>query len=112
MNREELRRLINESPERFFQRDNSSKGYVCEICGSGTGKHGTGLSVKQAANGRLILTCWSCGESGDVIHWLEHTKHMNYNEVLEYGARELGKIDLLNTNDNLYHKRNSVEEKE
>lgn len=112
MNRDELRRLINESPERFFEHDKSDKGYVCELCGSGTGKHGTGLSVKRAANGRLILTCWSCGESGDVIHWLELTKRMNYNEVLEYGARELGRIDLLNTNDTLYHKRNDVEEQE
>lgn len=102
MNREELRRLINKSPERFFESDNSGKGYVCELCGSGTGKHGTGLSVKQAENGRLILTCWSCGESGDVIHWLEVTKRMNYNEVLEYGAKELNRTDLLQIENKSY----------
>ena len=43
MIQDELRMRINESPERFFERDGSGKGFVCPVCGSGSGKHGTGL---------------------------------------------------------------------
>ena len=73
----------------FFERDKSGKGYADELCGSGLGKHGTGLSAKCMIEGRIILTCWNCGESGDVIHWLELTKYMSYNEVLKYGSEIL-----------------------
>ena len=92
--RDVLKREINESPDEFFERDKSGKGYVCELCGSGLGKHGTGLSAKRMIDGRIILTCWNCGESGDVVHWLELTKHMSYNEVLEYGSEILNKNNL------------------
>ena len=84
-----LKRMINENPEKFLKRDISGKGYICELCGSGSGKHGTGITTKKMSNGRLVLKCWKCGESGDVIHWLELTKSLSYDEVLEYGAKEL-----------------------
>lgn len=89
VNEEELKNRINGLPDKFFEYDKSGRGYVCPVCGSGSGKHGTGLSVKRMVDGRMILTCWKCGESGDVIHWLMKTKHMSYLDVLEYGMREL-----------------------
>ena len=84
-----FKQMINENPEKFLKKDISGKGYTCELCGSGLGKHGTGITAKRMPNGKLILKCWRCGESGDVIHWLELTKSLSYNEVLEYGAKEL-----------------------
>ena len=105
MNEKELRNKINESPEKFFRRDNSGKGFVCELCGSGTGKNGTGLTAKRMSDGKLILTCWACGESGDVIHWLEKTRGMSYREVLESASRDLGQEVSLS-----YQRHEEVEE--
>ena len=106
MNQEELKKMINESPERFFEKDKSGKGYVCKLCGSGTGKHGTGMTAKRMSDGRIILTCWKCGESGDVIHWLEKIKGMSYKEVLEYVEKEWGIKQ--NQNFSSYEQKNKI----
>ncbi len=39
------------------------KSYVCPVCGSGTGKKGTGMSTKD----NIHYTCWRCGLKGDTI---------------------------------------------
>ena len=88
MRREEIMIEINANPARFLERDRSGKGYVCPVCGSGTRKNGTGLT--QWKDNPNHWHCWKCGEGGDVIFWLMKARNMDFNEVLEYGARELG----------------------
>lgn len=47
------------------EKDRSEKGYVCPVCGSGKGKHGTGLTAgTQNPN---YYRCWRCDFSGDVF---------------------------------------------
>ena len=88
MRREEIMIAINANPARFLERDGSGKGFVCPVCGSGSGKHGTGLT--RWKNNPNHWHCWKCGEGGDIIFWLMKARNLDFNEVLEYGARELG----------------------
>ena len=68
MRREEIMIEINANPARFLERDGSGKGFVCPVCGSGSGKHGTGLT--RWKNNPNHWHCWKCGEGGDIIFWL------------------------------------------
>ena len=43
------------------QGSHSHTGYVCPLCGSGTGKNGTGMTAARKDD-PLHLTCWSCKE--------------------------------------------------
>ena len=91
MNGNELRMRINESPERFFERDGSGKGFVCPVCGSGSGKHGTGL--RQWRKNPDHWHCFGeCGTGGDVVFWLMRARNEDYREVLKYGASVLGEV--------------------
>ena len=95
MRREEIIMAVNANPARFLERDRSDKGYVCPVCGSGSGKHGTGLT--QWKNNPNHWHCWKCGEGGDIIFWLMRARNLDFNEALEYGAREIGeKIETSN----------------
>lgn len=57
---------IHDHPEVYLERDRSGKGWVCPICGSGSGRHGTGISSKK---GDFHFTCWGggCFTSSDII---------------------------------------------
>ena len=86
---------INESPERFFERDGSGKGFVCPVCGSGSGKHGTGL--RQWRKNPDHWHCFGeCGTGGDVVFWLMKSRNEDYSTVLKYGARVLGEEAISN----------------
>ena len=41
------RDFIIASTNRFLKPDKSGKGFICPICGSGSGKHGTGITTKD-----------------------------------------------------------------
>ncbi len=83
---EEIKR---ELPARIWQRDKSRgrhAGYVCPICGSGSGPHGTGISTKDG----LHYTCWAaagaadCFTSADVIEVVGLQYGLNdFNEQLK-----------------------------
>lgn len=71
MTREEARQLILSSPGQYLRRDRSGKGYICPICGSGSGNKGTGITAKDG----IHFTCWAgCFTNSDVIDivGLEH----------------------------------------
>lgn len=66
MDREAAREFIIKHPGRILTRDKSGKGYVCPICGSGTGKNGTGITTKDGVH----FTCWgrgNCYVNADII---------------------------------------------
>lgn len=58
MTREEARVYIREHATDYLERDNSGKGYVCPICGSGSGRHGTGITTEDGEH----FTCWAGGK--------------------------------------------------
>ena len=55
--------------------DNSGKGFVCPLCGSGTGKNGTGLAI--GTKNKNYFQCWNagCGFGGDIFDLLKATTH-------------------------------------
>lgn len=71
--RDEIRHAIIERSKEYFKRDKSGKGYICPVCGSGSGKHGTGVTENPKEPNRF--TCWrGCYENADIfqIIGIEH----------------------------------------
>jgi replicative DNA helicase len=66
MNKQDAKEYIHEHPEQFLERDGSGKGFICPICGSGSGQHGTGITAKA---GDYHFTCWAgdCFKNSDII---------------------------------------------
>ena len=54
MTKTELKEKILANSANYFLRDKKHKGYICPICGSGSGKNGTGITTKD----NIHFTCW------------------------------------------------------
>lgn len=74
---EDRKRKINENieyiknnPQVYLQRDKKGKGWICPVCGSGTGIKGTGMTEGKGEY-KGLFTCWNCGETHDVIGWIK-----------------------------------------
>ena len=78
----------------FFFKSAKSYGFICPLCGNGSGKNGTG--VKQMDSKPELHKCFKCGECHDVIGWLMAANRMDFKEALKYGAEQLGLMDLYN----------------
>ena len=64
--RQETEQRIRERATEYFTRDKSGKGYVCPICGSGSGEKGTGITENPQSRGRF--TCWTgCFKNADIF---------------------------------------------
>lgn len=66
MNRENFD-YIHEHPEIYFTQQAKDGGYVCPVCGNGSGKSGTGVKLIKGQTFRY--KCFKCGTSGDVINF-------------------------------------------
>lgn len=64
MDREQAKEYMVANPQEYLQRDRSGKGYICPLCGNGTGETGTGLRSKD---GNRHFKCFKCGFYGDII---------------------------------------------
>lgn len=82
------RDFIIASTNRFLKPDKSGKGFICPICGSGSGKNGTGITTKDG----IHYTCWrGCYQSKDIIDIIGLQYGLtNYREKLEKTCEELG----------------------
>ena len=64
--RQDIERYIKERATDYFQPDKSGKGYICPICGSGGGIHGTGITENPKDKGHF--TCWTgCFSNADIF---------------------------------------------
>ena len=65
MNREQAKAEIKARYAEYLEQDKSKKGYICPICGSGSGKNGTGITTKDG----IHFTCWAkgCFTNSDII---------------------------------------------
>lgn len=64
MTRDEAKNYIQSNAAQYLQRDRSGKGFICPICGSGSGNKGTGITTKDG----IHFTCWAgCFTNSDVI---------------------------------------------
>ena len=91
MNREQAREEIRHRAKEWLTPDKSGKGYICPICGSGSGRNGTGITTADGVH----FTCWAgCFSSADVIDIIG-LKHglTDYTEKLK-AASEIFWIDI------------------
>lgn len=84
MNREEARQYIIERGKDHLTPDKSGKGFICPICGSGSGRKGTGITTKDGVH----FTCWAgCFTNADIIDIIGlETGATDYNSKLEAAA--------------------------
>lgn len=77
MDIKEVKQFSDEILEAMTERDGSGRGYVCPVCGSGSGKHGTGLIPVKGRPG--YYHCFSAGcpfEHGDILELIGKTYHL------------------------------------
>lgn len=86
MNREEARQYIIERGKDHLTPDKSGKGFICPICGSGSGRKGTGITTKDGVH----FTCWAgCFTNADIIDIIGlETGATDYNSKLKAAAAE------------------------
>lgn len=63
LTREEALQYIHDNPQQYLQKART-EGYICPICGSGSGPNGTGITTKDGKH----YTCWAgkCFTSADI----------------------------------------------
>ena len=88
MNREEARQYMIQRGKEHLTPDRSGKGFICPICGSGSGSHGTGITTKDGVH----FTCWTgCFTNADIIDIIGlETGATDYNSKLQAAAAEYG----------------------
>ena len=90
---------IHSHPEIYFTREARKGGYVCPICGNGSGEDGTGVKLIRGQSFRY--KCFKCDTSGDVINFYAAEHNLTNGEALrevcrlyglEYTPRKFNKI--------------------
>lgn len=89
MNREKIRRYVIAHSTDYLEPDKSGKGWICPICGSGSGKNGTGITTKDGVH----FTCWhGCYTNSDIIDIVGKKYGLtNYVQKLQKATEILGK---------------------
>ena len=64
--RRETEEIIRDRATEYLKPDRTGKGYICPVCGSGSGPKGTGITSKD---GNIHFTCWSggCFSNADIF---------------------------------------------
>lgn len=88
---------IHNNPEVYFTQKARDGGYVCPVCGNGSGKDGTGVKLIRGQTFRY--KCFKCGTSGDVINFYAAEHHLsNAEAIIEviklYGLDTAGNISV------------------
>lgn len=88
MNREQAKEYLRYHGKDLLTPDNSRKGYICPICGSGGGEKGTGITTKDG----IHFTCWAgCFTHSDYIDIIGQRDGLTeYRDKLEAACREAG----------------------
>ena len=63
---DEIFKVINSHVDEYLTKA-PKRGYICPLCGSGSGKNGTGMEINPHKKDKLELKCFACNFSGDLI---------------------------------------------
>lgn len=66
---------INHRPDLVFKQKARAGGWVCPLCGNGSGKDGTGVKEDPSHPGHY--KCFRCGAGGSVLDWVARMHGMN-----------------------------------
>ena len=88
MKRHEAKELILSATPTLLQRDRNGKGYICPICGSGSGRNGTGITTRDG----LHFACWrGCFTHADIFDIIGMEYHLtSYNDKLRKCCELIG----------------------
>lgn len=89
------RDYINAHPERLLQQDRSGKGFICPLCGNGSGEDGTGLRLNPRDKTRSHYKCFRCGFYGDIVELIAQKDGIKDNAKAFDRAREIYGIEIL-----------------
>lgn len=79
---------VHDNPEVYFKQEARKGGYVCPVCGNGSGEDGTGVKLIRGQTFRY--KCFKCGTSGDVINFYAAEHHLTNTEALREVFRLYG----------------------
>ena len=71
---------IHAHPEIYFTQEAKRGGYVCPVCGNGSGEDGTGVKLIKGQSFRY--KCFKCDTSGDVINFYAAEHHIDNREAI------------------------------
>ena len=71
---------IHAHPEIYFTQEAKKGGYICPVCGNGSGEDGTGIKLIKGQTFRY--KCFKCDTSGDVINFYAAEHHLDNREAL------------------------------
>lgn len=75
-------------------RDRSGKGWICPLCGSGSGDKGTGITTKDGVHFTCWAGCFTNADVVDVIALVEHIPETDHTAKFEAARREFGIVEL------------------
>ena len=102
MNREEARQYVIERGKDHLTPDKSGKGYICPICGSGSGRNGTGITTRDG----IHFTCWAgCFTNADIIDIIGLE-----NGLTDYNSKLQAAADAFNITVESYHRTTPQED--
>lgn len=109
MNRNQLKEQLKTRAKDYLKPDRSKKGYICPICSSGTGKHGTGITTKDGVH----FTCWrGCFTSADIIDIIGLEYNISdYNDKL-LKAAQIFQLDINKYTNKQYNIQNDIDDKQ
>ena len=79
---------IHSHPEIYFTQKAKNGGYICPVCGNGSGKDGTGVKLIKGQSFRF--KCFKCGTSGDVINFYAAEHHISNADAIPEVLRLYG----------------------
>lgn len=77
---EEKLAYVHDNPEVYFTQKARNGGYICPVCGNGSGKDGTGVKLIKGQTFRY--KCFKCGTSGDVINFYAAEHHLSNSDAI------------------------------
>lgn len=92
MDRERAKEYMRTSAKEYLTPDGSGKGFICPLCNSGSGPHGTGMTTKD----QIHFTCWACNDikNADIFEIIGKEYGLtDFNDQVKKAA-ELFHIDL------------------
>lgn len=88
MNQEQAKTYLHAHAQELLTPDKSGKGFICPICGSGSGGNGTGITTKDGVH----FTCWAgCFTHSDIVDIIGQRDGLTvYRDKLEAACKEAG----------------------
>lgn len=90
MTRAEAEDYIREHATEYFETDKRGRGYICPICGSGSGRKGTGITENPKSPGHF--SCWrGCFENADIFDIIGKKEGLtDFNDILQRACQIFG----------------------